>query len=1165
MAMCKNVFVLFALFCCLSAAGERIVFVGDSITGQSRNHSEGYAWQLDAAYEGTIEDSAQRPTVVSLGGSGQTVESWKNVELKSRTDSETTLDVAGVTVGPNLDQHADRLVVMLGMNNVLQPTTADTSDSLATYRRNYRELVTNLVVRATPSDIYLASVPPCTEDPTGPKNLLIAKLNDEIRALVTDLATDETCADRTVHYIPVFENQTNLLAVGRALSPSCHVTGDKVHPNGLGHIQIAHSFLTAFGHAEAADWLQTNRLQPKLDSLATDNESGLSYVLVPTGDGSSEGRYAFAVRANWVTRPGETAPASVAFSMELPAGWAALSEPQVDGLAALFAVEGPVELSATPLTVRATPSEGTARSVVVSVPAPWRVSTPVAVNWSNRSGSWVYDRETAACETEAAIAANAGVAAIEAADSARTPAWQNLFPSVDYVGGADYRSLDFSALSAYPVFGTAYALRYVYAKRATGARVKLSSSAFSATLDTEIWLNGESVLAASGTDASATVQLQAGNNLLVVRSSHTTWQWQAAVELVADDTSFDLRYGLQPLAAGADESVDSDYQPEQILLGDGTLLYVFASNGTYRATGAEKVEVLVVGGGGGGGFYAGGGGGGGEVIERTLEIAEGDYPIVVGAGGLGSTTNRVSVWRPAENGGSSSAFGLMARGGGHGGGFFKDDGNGGYTSDWTGGAGASGGGAGGTSAAFGKGAINLGDEQTNDGASATNLGGNNYAGGGGGGAGGKGYQAAVKTETSAACLATGGVGVVSFITGAERWYGGGGGGGTSQGKTVTPGGLGGGGAGGWMDGSCNKATRGEDGELGTGGGGGGAGRFFHHQQDTSLKPDYRGGNGGSGVVIVRTFPDYKTRVERQEGGEITKRGDYYVHTFTNDGCFTVRQPIIVDALIVGGGGAGGSKGSTGGGGAGGVIITNAIKLLPGDYPIVIGAGGIATANTADAAEAARTDGQPSSFHLFTALGGGGGAGPSQNGRSGASGGGAASRPTCAWYVPGSATQGHVGGNASVGEQIAADKANWNGCYGGGGGGGAGAPGEDCYLFGTANNLIHPGRGGDGVMCDFSGEEKWYGGGGGGGALNWGGQLAAVMTEGGKGGGGYGTGFNSGNNQGHVPGNGEPGTGGGGGGSGRCGANPSPLGGNGGSGIVIIRYLRTQRGAWLRFR
>jgi hypothetical protein len=114
-------------------AAERIVFIGDSITGQSRISAHGYANQLDDAYAATRVE-ADRPVVVALGGSGQTVESWRNVEFESRENATTTLDVPGVYVGPNLDQPTDRLVVLLGMNNVLAPSTADTPESIAAFK-----------------------------------------------------------------------------------------------------------------------------------------------------------------------------------------------------------------------------------------------------------------------------------------------------------------------------------------------------------------------------------------------------------------------------------------------------------------------------------------------------------------------------------------------------------------------------------------------------------------------------------------------------------------------------------------------------------------------------------------------------------------------------------------------------------------------------------------------------------------------------------------------------------------------------------------------------------------------------------------------------------------------------------------------------------------------
>ena len=327
--------------------------------------------------------------------------------------------------------------------------------------------------------------------------------------------------------------------------------------------------------------------------------------------------------------------------------------------------------------------------------------------------------------------------------------------------------------------------------------------------------------------------------------------------------------------------------------------------------------------------------------------------------------------------------------------------------------------------------------------------------------------------------------------------------------------------------------------------------------------DWSGGKGADGIVIVRFSPSWKDTAQKQQGGEITHTNGYWIHTFTEGGTLTVDRPLIADILVVGGGGAGGFRGNTGGGGGGGVIVTNSFHLLPGEYAVVVGAGGV----SANAMNVPDCDGGPSSVAGLVAYGGGGGGNSNLGGRQGGSGGGASGAPTRSYSGgTGTAGQGHDGGSSTAGRDISSDRTNWNSCFGGGGGGGAGAPGQDSYVVDKGTyDILHPGDGGDGVQCDFSGEAKWYGGGGGGGAQNWGGGLAAVSTSGGRGGGGYGTGYNSGTNDNWKPGDGEPGTGGGGGGAGGMGNNVRPgdsPGGSGGSGIVIIRYLMQQDGTML---
>ena len=130
------------------------------------------------------------------------------------------------------------------------------------------------------------------------------------------------------------------------------------------------------------------------------------------------------------------------------------------------------------------------------------------------------------------------------------------------------------------------------------------------------------------------------------------------------------------------------------------------------------------------------------------------------------------------------------------------------------------------------------------------------------------------------------------------------------------------------------------------------------------------------------------------GGTVTESGDYKVHIFTGDGCFSVSQlgnsatvptggPNVVDYFVVGGGGVRG-------GGAGGFRLSNS-QGLPGpttsplatptgitvtatSYPVTVGAG--------DVPSPSASGGSPSNFSTITSAGGGSGP-PQGNGGSGA--------------------------------------------------------------------------------------------------------------------------------------------------------------------------------------
>lgn len=256
------------------------------------------------------------------------------------------------------------------------------------------------------------------------------------------------------------------------------------------------------------------------------------------------------------------------------------------------------------------------------------------------------------------------------------------------------------------------------------------------------------------------------------------------------------------------------------------------------------------------------------------------------------------------------------------------------------------------------------------------------------------------------------------------------------------------------------------------------------------------------------------------GGTISRSGSYKIHAFNSSTNFVVSQvgtaPYnTVEYLIVAGGGAGG----LGGAGAGGLLTATGSAITVQTYSIIVGSGGTG------ALQGEGTSGNSSSFNGITSIGGGYGGyySGTVNGANGGSGGGAG-HATVSTGGTGTVGQGNDGGN------------NASGTFGGAGGGGASQAGGNS-VSGTGGN------GGSGSFSIIGGGTGSYyaGGGGGGGGESGGGGDGGI---GGIGGGGNGI------RQGANGGNGVVNTGGGGGARGYY---DNGTGGNGGSGIVIIKY------------
>ena len=572
-------------------------------------------------------------------------------------------------------------------------------------------------------------------------------------------------------------------------------------------------------------------------------------------------------------------------------------------------------------------------------------------------------------------------------------------------------------------------------------------------------------------------------------------------------------------------SIVGNYRVYQFLSGAGEAQLALCNP-------AKSCRYLVVGGGGAGGWTIGGGGGGGGVLEGKLgSLAIGTaMTLQAGAGGVSPTGSE----RKPGNAGSPSKLKIgekpeiVALGGG--GGAIRGEPP--PTGEFSSGGGAAGSNVRGNTTGAGTGGAGTeGQGYAGGNALESNI--EDDPAGGGGGAGGKGGDGVTGKSGD------GGPGIASDITGVSVIYGSGGGGGGKSG--VIPG------AGGTNAGAGGSTGVGSSAPDGFGGGGGGGG----------YSGEKSGGNGGGGTVIIALEFDagaailYEDSFATCSSADIQHRkiGDSEIYIFSSrvdnlPSVFKLKRAVKnFRYLVVGGGGAGGWTIGAGGGG-GGVLEGSLDSLAKGtEMNIVVGHGG----NAARLGEVHNTttsridggDGESSSLTIGEAApiialgGGGGGCRPNTPHEIGhglpdylvASGGGGAGTDLDGFTT--------AGGVATVGQ----------GCNGGaahyespGGGGGATTPGTDGTYRGAAGN------GGEGKICDITGEEKVYGSGGGGGAGNSCKTPGAGGTNAGAGGTALGTDGKDG----------VDGFGGGGGGGGFSTRNER-RGGYGGDGTVILAF------------
>jgi hypothetical protein len=292
------------------------------------------------------------------------------------------------------------------------------------------------------------------------------------------------------------------------------------------------------------------------------------------------------------------------------------------------------------------------------------------------------------------------------------------------------------------------------------------------------------------------------------------------------------------------------------------------------------------------------------------------------------------------------------------------------------------------------------------------------------------------------------------------------------------------------------------------------------------------------------------------GGTLTSDSTYYYRTFLNNGTLTVSNANLnADILMIAGGGGARSAyypSCSGGGGAGGLKFLTNQTLTSNQYSILIGGGGGDSGIHAYFGSVRPSNGNDTSIiGIDSVIGGGRGANDvSINGNfnsyepggDGGSGGGNLSSNNSPYRgtQPGLGINGQ-GHNGGFGVGI------YEGGLTGGAGGGAGSAGTlsvGTYVNGIADPPSYPGNGlyfDDFGLATNTGEfinnHYYFGGGGVGNVWNYqGGGRHALSVDGNGGGGRFG----------QL--NGISNTGGG--------AAPD---GNGGSGLVIIRYTKQSVG------
>ncbi|CAN5888450.1 hypothetical protein BH11VER1_BH11VER1_00030 [soil metagenome] len=516
---------------------DRIVFLGDSITGQGTLGGKG-AWLAMIGEGLSLTRPEAKPTLIGLGGSGSTVGAWLNFEKKSRTEP-LALDVKETDVGKSLDAGAEIVVMLLGMNDVLSPSLKNNAVDFDAWIARYEELIEAVRARSHPRIVAVATVTPCTEDPASPKNQALVEMNRRLAALAKD---------KNYLLLPTNEASYEVQSLGRAFRPNFHITGDFVHPNGAGHLAIAMGMLRGLGEPAAAEKLlaaHTNLYQPAADKFPT-----LSYTLTQAPSSPDEVLQRFTVQFQWTSTV--AAQATPMVKPTLPQGWKAVPE-NLNASKGQFEISGPLDHAENVITLTATSGSETREQAIV-IPAGWRIAVGggKGLGWTQNTN---YDPTLDRQPLDESLAKGEGLTAPVVFPVGEPAPWVLHVANPDYTGLNKSGSVDMAAVTFFSFHQQTYGARWIYSERDRPVNVNTGTSCFAGTYSLCVWLNGKAayegkLMGEPGRKVTVAASLHQGWNLLVFKSTFIAWQWQFSIDIAGQegDDLADLRYATKPLA-----------------------------------------------------------------------------------------------------------------------------------------------------------------------------------------------------------------------------------------------------------------------------------------------------------------------------------------------------------------------------------------------------------------------------------------------------------------------------------------------------------------------------------------------------------------------------------------------------------------------------------------